>query len=120
MLARTTPGAPCDKPSPLRRTEQKTVGLRIAQRWALCCAGLLLAATCIAAAQPVERTLRIAMLADVETLDPARAPELGTIYTIAPLYHQLLTYDYSARRATLIPYAAAALPKISADGAPTR
>ena len=56
------------------------------------------------------------MMADIETLDPARAPELGTIYTIAPLYHQLLTYDYLARPAKLIPYAATALPQISADG----
>ena len=69
-----------------------------------------------ALAQPTERTLRMAMVADIETLDPARAPELGTIYTIAPLYHQLLTYDYSARPAKLIPYAATALPRISADG----
>ncbi len=66
-------------------------------------------------AQSSERTLRTQMMADVETLDPARAPELGTIYTIAPLYHQLLTYDYLASPATLIPYAATALPQISAD-----
>ena len=66
-------------------------------------------------AQSPERTLRTQMMADVETLDPARAPELGTIYTIAPLYHQLLTYDYLASPATLIPYAATALPQISAD-----
>jgi ABC-type transport system substrate-binding protein len=70
----------------------------------------------VAHAQPVDRTLRAQMMADIETLDPARAPELGTIYTIAPLYHQLLTYDYLARPATLIPYAATALPQISADG----
>ena len=77
----------------------------------------LLAFACVAGAQaPAERTLKIAMLADVETLDPARAPELGTIYTIAPLYHQLLTYDFGSRRATLVPYAASALPRISSDG----
>ena len=67
-------------------------------------------------AQPAERTLRVRMMSDVETLDPARAPELSTLYTIAPLYHQLLTYDYAVRPATLIPYAATALPQISADG----
>ena len=67
-------------------------------------------------AQGGDRTLRLQMIADVETLDPARAPELGTVYTIAPLYHQLLTYDALARPATLIPYAATALPRISADG----
>ena len=86
--------------------------------WLITCAFALVAtlASFAHAQAPTERTLRIAMLADVETLDPARAPELGTIYTIAPLYHQLLTYDYSARRATLVPYAATALPRISADG----
>jgi ABC-type transport system substrate-binding protein len=59
--------------------------------------------------------LRVQMLGEVETLDPARAPELGTVNSIAPLYHQLLTYDYGSRPVRLIPYAAAALPQLSAD-----
>jgi ABC-type transport system substrate-binding protein len=59
--------------------------------------------------------LRVSMLGDVETLDPARAPELGTINSIAPFYHQLLTYDYGSRPVRLIPYAATALPQLSAD-----
>ena len=67
-------------------------------------------------APSADRTLRVQMMGDIETLDPARAPELGTLYSIAPLYHQLLTYDYLARPAKLIPYAATALPKVSADG----
>jgi ABC-type transport system substrate-binding protein len=79
-------------------------------------ASTLFALASTAGAQTSERTLRVAMLADVETLDPARAPELSTIYTIAPLYHQLLTYDYTARPVKLIPYAATALPTLSADG----
>ena len=70
---------------------------------------------CVAPAQP-PRVLRAQMMADIETLDPARAPELSTLYSIAPLYHQLLTYDYATRPATLIAYAATALPEISADG----
>jgi oligopeptide transport system substrate-binding protein len=65
---------------------------------------------------PTDATvLRVQMLGEVETLDPARAPELGTVNSIAPLYHQLLTYDYGARPVRLIPYAAAALPQLSAD-----
>jgi ABC-type transport system substrate-binding protein len=71
---------------------------------------------CSVSAQSSERTLRAAMMGDVETLDPARAPELGTIYTIAPLFHQLLAYDYAVHPAKLVPYAATALPQISADG----
>ncbi len=68
------------------------------------------------AASPAAGTvLRVQMLGDVETLDPARAPELGTINSIAPLYHQLLTYDYGSRPVRLIPYAATALPQLSAD-----
>lgn len=59
--------------------------------------------------------LRVQMLGEVETLDPARAPELGTINSIAPLYHQLLTYDYGSRPVRLIPYAATTLPQLSAD-----
>ncbi len=70
-----------------------------------------------AAAQPSDAagTLRVQMLGDVETLDPARAPELGTVNSIAPLYHQLLTYDYGSRPVRLIPYAALTLPQMSAD-----
>ena len=56
------------------------------------------------------------MLNDVEVLDPARAGSLSALNTIGPLYHQLLTYDYLARPVQLIPYAAEALPEISADG----
>jgi oligopeptide transport system substrate-binding protein len=59
--------------------------------------------------------LRVSMLGDVETLDPARAPELGTVNSIAPFYHQLLTYDYGSRPVRLIPYAATALPQLSPD-----
>jgi len=70
-----------------------------------------------AAQQPDNaRTLRVQMLGDVETLDPARGPELGTLNVIAPLYHQLLTYDYGSYPVRIIPYAAVALPQISADG----
>ena len=61
-------------------------------------------------AQAADKVLRLQMLSDVEVLDPARAGSLSTIYTIAPLYHQLLTYDYLARPVKLIPYAAEALP----------
>jgi oligopeptide transport system substrate-binding protein len=61
------------------------------------------------------RTLRVQMLSDVETLDPARAPDTGTAYSLAPLFHQLLTYAYGSLQVEVIPYAAAALPQISAD-----
>ena len=63
-----------------------------------------------------EKVLRLQMLSDVEVLDPARAGSLSALNTIAPLYHQLLTYDYLARPVRLIPYAAEALPTVSADG----
>jgi ABC-type transport system substrate-binding protein len=80
-------------------------------------AAFLVALACASAAHAADtdRTLRVQMLGDVETLDPARAPELGTVNSIAPLFHQLLTYDYGSRPVQLIPYAAVALPQISAD-----
>ena len=77
------------------------------------------AALALAAAAPAssaEKVLRLQMLADVEVLDPARAGSLSTLNTIAPLYHQPLTYDYLARPVKLVPYAAQALPQVSADG----
>jgi ABC-type transport system substrate-binding protein len=77
-------------------------------------AALSLAAA--AQAHAAEKVLRLQMLSDVEVLDPARAGSLSSLNTIAPLYHQLLTYDYLARPVRLIPYAAEALPQVSADG----
>ncbi len=79
-------------------------------------AALAVAALGSSAALAAGKTLRLQMLADVEVLDPARAGSLSTLNTIAPLYHQLLTYDYLARPVKLIPYAAESLPQVSADG----
>ncbi len=79
----------------------------IAAALALALAGQALAA---------EKVLRLQMLADVDVLDPARAGSLSTLNTIAPLYQQLLTYDYLARPVKLIPYAAETLPQVSSDG----
>jgi len=62
-----------------------------------------------------QRTLRLPMPSDVETLDPARAGDLSVLNAIAPLYHQLLTYDLVARPLRLVPYAAESMPTISAD-----
>src|SRR6185436_984347 len=70
----------------------------------------------VAPAAAADKVLRLQMLQDVEVLDPARAGSLSALNTIAPLYHQLLTYDYVARPVQLIPYAAEALPEISPDG----
>lgn len=80
-------------------------------------AAFVVVLTCASAAHSADtgRTLRVQMLSDVETLDPARAPDTGTAYSIAPLFHQLLTYAYGSRQVELIPYAAASLPQISAD-----
>ena len=79
---------------------------------AACAVALLASAGALAA----EKVLRLQMLSDVEVLDPARAGSLSSLNTIAPLYHQLLTYDYLARPVRMIPYAAESLPQVSADG----
>ena len=83
----------------------------------LALAAFALALACTPAVQAADAipTLRVAMLSDVETLDPARAPDTGTAYTLAPLFHQLLTYAYGSQEVKLIPYAAATLPQISGD-----
>ncbi|MFI4925397.1 MAG: ABC transporter substrate-binding protein, partial [Vicinamibacteria bacterium] len=87
---------------------------------ALAAVALAAALACLvivtASAAAADKVLRLQMLNDVEVLDPARAGSLAVLNTIAPLYHQLLTYDYLARPVQLIPYAAEALPEISADG----
>lgn len=77
------------------------------------CAGALLASF---GAPVAGKTLRLQMLVDVEVLDPARAGSLSALNAMAPLYHQLLTYDYLARPVRMIPYAAESLPQVSADG----
>jgi hypothetical protein len=51
----------------------------------------------VAPAAAADKVLRLQMLNDIEVLDPARAGSLSALNTIAPLYHQLLTYDYVAR-----------------------
>lgn len=66
-------------------------------------------------AQDGARVLRLPTPSDVDTLDPARAGDLSTLAAIAPLYHQLLAYDALARPVGLVPYAAEALPSVSAD-----
>lgn len=77
---------------------------------------LAIGTACAAPASAADKSLRLQMLSDVESLDPARAGSLSSLNTVAPLYHQLLTYDYLARPVRLIPYAAEALPRVSADG----
>jgi ABC-type transport system substrate-binding protein len=85
------------------------------KRFALAVFAVVAACAAMAQAPDTGRTLRLQMLSDVETLDPARAGELGTLNLIAPLYHQLLAYDYGSRPVRLIPYAATALPQMSSD-----
>jgi len=81
----------------------------------LACSAIL-AAFAAAGAMAADKTLRLQMLSDVDVLDPARGGSLSALYTVAPLFHQLLTYDYLARPVRMIPYAAEALPEVSKDG----
>ena len=93
-----------------------TRGGRLARRAAALVAACAFALAAPAGAIAAGKVLRLQMLSDVEVLDPARAGSLSTLNTIAPLYHQLLTYDYLARPVRMIPYAAESLPQVSADG----
>ncbi len=76
---------------------------------------LLASVACWPAPSAAEKVLRMEMPTDIEVVDPARAGDLTTLYAIAPVFHQLLAYDYLASPVKLIPYAAEALPAVSAD-----
>ena len=69
-----------------------------------------------ALAQPEAKILRVTFQAAETGFDPARVHDYYSGMVIEAIYDTLLTYDYLARPAKLVPSAAAALPDVSADG----
>ena len=69
-----------------------------------------------ALAQPESKILRVTFQAAETGFDPARVHDYYSGMIIEAIYDTLLTYDYLARPAKLVPNAAAALPEVSADG----
>ena len=67
-------------------------------------------------AQPESKILRVTFQAAETGFDPARVHDYYSGMVIEAIYDTLLTYDYLARPAKLVPNAATALPEVSADG----
>src|SRR3954466_8801635 len=86
--------------------------MRLAARWL---ALVALVAVQAALAQPDSKILRITFQAAETGFDPARVHDYYSQPTIEAIYDTLLTYDYLARPAKLVPNAAA-MPEVSADG----
>src|SRR6267378_1779714 len=66
-------------------------------------------------AQPEAKILRVTFQAAETGFDPARVHDYYSGMIIEAIYDTLLTYDYLARPAKLVPNAAA-MPEVSADG----
>jgi oligopeptide transport system substrate-binding protein len=67
-------------------------------------------------AQPEEKILRVTFQAAETGFDPVRIHDYYSGTVVEAIYDTLLTYDYLARPAKLVPSAAAAMPDVSADG----
>src|SRR3954468_5659260 len=87
--------------------------MRLAARWL---ALVALVAVQAALAQPDSKILRITFQAAETGFDPARVHDYYSGMIIEAIYDTLLTYDYLARPAKLVPRAAEAMPQVSADG----
>ena len=77
---------------------------------------LALAAAAAFAAAPPVKTLRLTFQAAETGFDPAKVADYYSATVIEAIFDPLLTYDYLARPAKLVPNAAEALPMISSDG----
>ena len=81
----------------------------------LVCCALLICATPVDAAEP-NKVWRGALVEDLPGFDPAGATNTSAAAVVELIFDRLLTYDYLARPARLVPLAAEALPVVSDDG----
>ena len=86
---------------------------RTAIRWL---APFVLFASCLAGAADPAKILRIALPRAETGFDPAMASEIYSSAVIAAIMESLLTFDYLARPAKVIPLTAATLPEITDNG----
>src|SRR5438477_12338687 len=78
-----------------------------------------LTALLLCTAQPVaraEKILRVTFQAAETGFDPVRVTDYYSGMIVEAIYDTLLSYDYLARPAKLVPRAAEAMPQVSADG----
>ncbi len=73
------------------------------------------AATCLAAADP-NKVLRIAFPTAETGFDPVKSADLYSATVMEAIFDRLLTYDYLARPAKLVPMAAESMPEVADDG----
>jgi len=83
---------------------------RAASRWL---APFILVTSCVAYAADPAKVLRIALPRAETGFDPAMASEIYSSAVVAAIMEPLLTVDYLARPAKVIPLTAAALPEIT-------
>src|SRR4051812_45607792 len=92
------------------------------ERMKRCCLSLLAGMLIMVAAQTVpgadegRKVLRISFQAAETGFDPARISDYYSGTVIEAIFEPLLTYDYLARPARLVPNTTEAMPQVSADG----
>jgi ABC-type transport system substrate-binding protein len=75
-----------------------------------------LAASSVAHAAPAQKTLRVTFQAAESGFDPVKVSDYYSGTIIEQIFEPLLTYDYLARPAKLVPNVVERLPAISDDG----
>lgn len=80
------------------------------------CLCLALAASLPAWAQGTPKVLRITFSAGESGFDPVLVHDYYSATIVEAIYDPLLTYDYLARPARIVPNTAEAMPQVSADG----
>ena len=83
--------------------------------------GFLLAAACLGSPAPAPaadpaKTLRIAFQEAESTFDPALFQDIYSTMVAENIYDSMLTYDYLARPAKLVPQTLETMPELSPDG----
>src|SRR5262245_46836450 len=86
--------------------------------WSRRCAAWLLLAGLLAGAHAADmaKILRITFQAAETGFDPVKVSDYYSGTVIEAIFDPLLTYDYLARPAKLVPNAAESLPQVTADG----
>ena len=86
------------------------------RRWQLACGVLALLIAVSAAAADLGKVLRIAFPVAETGFDPVRVSDLYSNIVNEAIFERLLTYDYLARPAKLVPMTAESMPEVSDGG----
>ena len=81
-----------------------------------CCCSFLLGASPLASAADANKVLRIGFEIEETGFDPAKVSDNYSSQIIMEVMESLLTYDYLARPAKLVPQTAEALPEVTDEG----